>query len=81
MQDKTAFEVQGIQYDVKIAAQIVEIRLAKKMTQRQLAKKLNTTQTAIARLEAGYVPPSHKMLKRLAKAFVMRLEPPKFINF
>ena len=81
MRDKTAFEVQGIQYDVKIAAQIIKIRLAKKLTQEELAKKLGTSQTAIARLEKGNVPPSHKMLKRIAKAFVMRLEPPKFANF
>jgi transcriptional regulator with XRE-family HTH domain len=77
----TAMDIIEMQYDVKLAGSIIDLRISASMTQAQLAKKLGTAQSAVARLEGGTVPPSHKMLKRLARLFKVRLEPPTFTKF
>ncbi len=51
-----------------IGHRIADIRETKGITQAALAKKLNTTQSAIARLEAGKQNISADMLKRIGKA-------------
>ncbi len=51
-----------------IGHRIADIRETKGITQTELAKKLNTTQSAIARLEAGKQNISADMLKRIGKA-------------
>jgi UDP-N-acetylglucosamine 1-carboxyvinyltransferase len=51
-----------------IGHRIADLRETKGITQADLAKRLNTTQSAIARLEAGNQNPSADMLKRIGKA-------------
>jgi ribosome-binding protein aMBF1 (putative translation factor) len=51
-----------------IAAQVTERRLALGLSQVELAKLCNTSQSAIARLEAGGRPPRIDTLLRLAEA-------------
>jgi ribosome-binding protein aMBF1 (putative translation factor) len=46
----------------------IRIRTEKGITQEELAKRMNTTQSAIARFEAGNVNPSLKFIQRLSKA-------------
>ncbi len=78
-QGGSAFDVYEIQYDVKLAASIINTRLKLSLTQEELAEKLGTLQPAIARAESGDQPPSHKLLKKLARAFGARLIPPSFV--
>ena len=47
---------------------MVSARKEAKMTQTELAEKIGTTQSAIARLEAGRVSPSIATLQRYAMA-------------
>ncbi len=62
-----------------IAQQVAEQRLARGLSQRELAELCNTTQSAIARLEAGGRPPRIDTLLRIADALdcelVVRLRP------
>lgn len=51
-----------------IAAQVIERRLAWDLSQKELAELCGTTQSAIARLEAGRRPPRIDTLERVAKA-------------
>lgn len=48
--------------------QLIRKRLEKRLTQQQLAKKIGTTQSAIARFEAGNVNPSLSFLRKIARA-------------
>jgi transcriptional regulator with XRE-family HTH domain len=75
----SAYDVYEIQYDVKLAANIIRTRLELKKTQEDIAKILKTSQSAIARAESGNQPTSHKLLKKLARAFEAKLTPPDFI--
>ena len=52
---------------------LVRARTAAKLTQAELARRLGTTQSAIARLEAGRVSPSFATLRRYAEATGTRL--------
>ena len=52
---------------------LVRARTAAQMTQAELARRLGTTQSAIARLEAGGVSPSFATLRRYAEATGTRL--------
>ncbi|MTE02132.1 helix-turn-helix domain-containing protein [Paracoccus sp. YIM 132242] len=47
---------------------MITARREAKMTQAELAEKIGTTQSAIARLEAGRVSPSISTLRRYAEA-------------
>lgn len=69
-------EVWEIQYDVAIAAAIIDARIKKGRSQKWLARKIGTKQPAIARAEAGNIPVSHALLKRIAKALDVKLLPP-----
>jgi transcriptional regulator with XRE-family HTH domain len=60
--------------NLRIATQIKVLREQQKLSQKDLAEKLGTKQTAISRLEsANYSRWSVRVLKRLAKAFDLRL--------
>jgi len=47
---------------------MIHARQDAKLTQAELAKKIGTTQSAIARLEAGRISPSIATLRRYAEA-------------
>ena len=49
-------------------ASLIEARLRAGLTQAQLADRLGTTQSAVARMEAGRWHPSVAMLERVADA-------------
>jgi len=53
---------------------ILRARVEKGMTQAQIAKKMGTTQSSIARVEAGKSHPTIPFMQRLADALDMRLE-------
>ena len=59
---------------LKIARQILQLRKHKKMSQQTLAKKIGTTQSNIARMEAGNQNFSLATLGKLANVFGKRLE-------
>lgn len=65
-------------YDIQIAVNIVKLRIDRGITQAQLAKKLKTKQSAIARMESGNRPVSHKMLKKIARALNAIVLAPSF---
>jgi DNA-binding Xre family transcriptional regulator len=52
----------------RIADQVVAQRTAKNLSQRELAELVGTTQSAIARLEAGGRPPRIDTLLKIADA-------------
>lgn len=56
-----------------LASELIRARASADMTQEQVAEAMGTTQTAIARLEAGKSMPSTRTLQRFAKATGMRL--------
>jgi DNA-binding XRE family transcriptional regulator len=53
---------------------ILDARIKKGMTQAQIAKKAGTTQSAIARFEAGNTNPTLGFASRLSRAVGARLE-------
>lgn len=57
-----------------IARQVVEQRAVRKLSQRDLAELCGTTQSAIARFEAGTRPPRLDTLLRMAAALDCRLD-------
>lgn len=69
---KRLFDEYGKQ--LEIAYQILQLRKKRKFSQAQLAKKIGTTQSNIARLEAGRQNFSTQMLQRLAAALGKELE-------
>lgn len=54
---------------LEIAYQIVQLRKSKRVSQKQLAKELGTTQSNIARLEAGQQNFTTQTLDRIAHVF------------
>lgn len=54
---------------LEIAYQILKLRKRKKMSQAELAKKVGTTQSNIARMEAGQQNFTTETLQRIARAF------------
>jgi DNA-binding XRE family transcriptional regulator len=53
---------------IRIASEIRSLREKKGLSQRELAERVGTTQSAIARLEAGNVSPSLPTLDKIAAA-------------
>ena len=53
---------------IRLAFEIRELREARGLSQRELAERVGTTQSAIARLEAGNISPSLPTLDRVAEA-------------
>lgn len=58
----------------KLMFAILDARIKKGMTQAQIAKKAGTTQSAIARFEAGNSNPTLGFASRLSRAVGARLE-------
>jgi transcriptional regulator with XRE-family HTH domain len=59
---------------VAIARQVTEQRTARNLSQRELAELCGTTQSAIARFEAGTRPPRLDTLLRMAHALDCALQ-------
>ena len=53
---------------IRLAFEIRALREKKGLSQRQLAERVGTTQSAIARLEAGNISPSLPTLDKIAHA-------------
>ena len=69
---RTAYEEMVPEFD--LARSIISSRTDAGLTQAQLAERMNTTQSVIARLEAGRTYPSIKTLARVAQATGTRLK-------
>lgn len=70
--------INGVRYDVQLSANLIKARMKSGLTQGQLAKKIGTSQPAVARAEAGNIPPTHEFLKRAAACMNMKLLAPRF---
>lgn len=60
--------------EYQLSRQIISARLERKMSQKQLAKKAKTTQAVISRIERMTSSASLGLLKKIAKAFDVRLK-------
>ena len=69
---RKAYDELGLKFD--IARAMILARKSAGLTQEQLAKRMNTTQSVIARLEAGRTCPSTTTLMRFATATDSRLK-------
>jgi transcriptional regulator with XRE-family HTH domain len=58
---------------IRLATEIRELREKRGLSQRELAERLGTTQSAVARLEAGNVSPSLPTLDKVAEALGVEL--------
>ena len=58
---------------IRLAMEIHQLREKRGLSQRELAERLGTTQSAVARLEAGNVSPSLPTLDRVAEALGVEL--------
>src|SRR5579862_5155962 len=58
---------------IRLAMEIHALREKRGLSQRELAERLGTTQSAIARLEAGNVSPSLPTLDKVAAALDVEL--------
>jgi ribosome-binding protein aMBF1 (putative translation factor) len=56
-------------YKIRVAYEIFKLRQNKKMSQEVLAKKIGTTQSVVARMEAGKQNLSIDTLQKIAKVF------------
>ena len=59
--------------EYEVARALIEARTRAGFTQAQLAARMKTTQSAVARLESGRVPPSTRTLEKVARATGTRL--------
>ncbi|HVC76873.1 MAG TPA: helix-turn-helix transcriptional regulator [Candidatus Micrarchaeaceae archaeon] len=59
---------QHAQLAYELGRQVRELRVAHGLSQRELAERMHTTQSVIARLEAGGTKPSLTTLERVAAA-------------
>ena len=69
---RAAYDELGPEFD--LARSTIQSRTSAGLTQAQLAKRMNTTQSVIARLEAGRTYPSIRTLTRVAQATGTRLK-------
>ena len=60
-------------WQFEIARALIEARRSAGFTQAELAARMKTTQSAVARLESGRIPPSTRTLEKVAKATGTRL--------
>jgi ribosome-binding protein aMBF1 (putative translation factor) len=63
---RAGYEKAELAYE--LGRQVRELREAHGLSQRDLAERMNTTQSVIARLEAGGSKPNISTLERVAKA-------------
>ena len=68
---RKAYEKLGPEFE--LARALIEARTRAGMTQAELAERMKTTQSAVARLESGRVPPSTRTLEKVAQATGTRL--------
>ena len=68
---RETYERLGAEYEV--ARALIEARARAGFTQAELAARMKTTQSAVARLESGRVPPSTRTLEKVARATGTRL--------
>ena len=59
--------------EFELARALIEARTRAGITQAELAARMKTTQSAVARLESGRVPPSTRTLEKVAQATGTRL--------
>jgi len=64
---RASFEKTRLAYELGL--QIRQLRESHGLSQRELAERMRTTQSVIARLEAGGSKPSMSTLERIAAAF------------
>ena len=64
----------GLEAEFALASAIAEVRGRAGLTQEQVAQLMHTTQSNIARLEAGRTVPSTRTLERFARAVGTRLK-------
>ncbi len=69
---KKAYEKMAPEF--RLAKTLISARVKAGLTQQELAQRMNTTQSAVARLEAGNSLPSLKSLYRYAEATGTRPE-------
>jgi transcriptional regulator with XRE-family HTH domain len=58
---------------IRLAMEVRDLREKRGLSQRELAERLGTTQSAVARLEAGNVSPSLPTLDKVAAALGVEL--------
>lgn len=58
----------------RLGRDIKALREARGLSQRQLGERIGTTQSAVARLEAGGSPPSLSTLERVAEALGVEID-------
>ena len=68
---REAYERLGPEFEVVHA--LIEARTRAGFTQAELAARMETTQSAVARMESGRVPPSMRTLAKVARATGTRL--------
>ncbi len=68
---------EGLDEEYALKSTLIDARVSAGLTQAQLAKKMKTTQSAVARMEAGKGLPSTRTLTKLAAATGSKLR----INF
>lgn len=68
---KQAFDLYGLQ--ISVAHEIIRLRKTRNMSQSLLAAKIGTTQSNIARFEAGHQNFSLHFLEKVAKALESEL--------
>ena len=68
LRERVAHVEEGEWLFAQIADDVAERRLQQGLSQKELAEKCGTTQSAIARLEAGGRPPRIDTLLRIAEA-------------
>lgn len=61
-------EYEDVDAQFSLVESIIGARLTANLTQTEVAKRMGTTQSAIARLEGGWVSPSFATLRRFAEA-------------
>ncbi|MCY3605865.1 MAG: helix-turn-helix transcriptional regulator [Gammaproteobacteria bacterium] len=59
--------------EFEVARALIEARTRAGFTQAELAERMKTTQSAVARMESGRVPPSTRTLEKVAQATGTRL--------
>ena len=69
---KKAYEEEGQR--LEIAYQILQLRKKQKLSQQALARKLQTTQSVVARMEAGQQNFTTDTLQKIASAFRRELK-------
>lgn len=63
----------------QVGCKVELLRSLRGLTQKELAKRAGTSQSSIARLEAGSTLPSLSFLMRIAKALEAHISTPSFI--